>query len=227
MRNFFSILFLSTLILTAIGQNDFECNCKGDFQKVFDFENEQGNKLLICGIIQDTLNNESMKITSISIYDCSNMDLVLTYDHDRIIPFTVTKFNDSIVFSNHHFVPMENNWKMTSIPFKEWTVKFAENKAEVSTGKIVFDYPDLSKKQSDSIQNICETLESCQEKVFYPLEYETLYILFIGALKDISNARWTFEHLRENFKFDVAAMETLNEIHYSVLVESINRDLHF
>ena len=54
----------------------------------------------------------------------------------------------------------------------------------------------------------------------YPLDYETLYILFVGAFKDIANSRWTYEHLRENFEFDGAAAETLGEIHYQTLIKN-------
>jgi hypothetical protein len=219
MTKFYLMILLLTFLTDAFGQDEFECKCKSYFQTVFHMTDKDNNELLICGLIQDTLTDNSMEITSISVYDCSNNELVLTYDYDEIIPFTVTKFNDSIVFHNHHFVPIGDDWKMTSTPFEEWTIKFIDDSADVSIGKIIFNYPEISAIQTDSIRTICKTLDSYKEKVMYPLDYEKLYILFIGALKDVSNARWTYEHLRENFVFDGAAAETLGEIHYTTLIK--------
>lgn len=213
------MILLLPFLADAFGQDKIECKCKSYFQTVFHLTDKENNELLVCGLIQDTLSDNSMKITSISVYDCSNKELLLTYDYDEIVPFTVTKFNDSIVFYSHHFVPIGDDWKMSSVPFEEWTIKFINDTAEVSSGRIIFKYPEISKNQTDSIQSICKTLDSYKEKVMYPLDYETLYILFVGALKDVSNARWIYEHLRDNFLFDGAAAETLGEIHYKTLIK--------
>lgn len=218
MTRFTIILLLLTSLTETFGQSNFECKCKSYFQKVFQMTDKEDNALLVCGLIKDTVTDNSIKINSISVYDCSNQELVLTYNHDEIVPFTVTNYNDSIVFYNHHFVPIGDDWKMTSAPFEEWTVKFVNDTADVSTGRIIFNYPELSTNQVDSIKTICKILNSYKGKVLYPLGYETLYILFVGALKDIAKSRWTYENLRKNFEFDGAAAETLGEIHYNTLI---------
>ncbi|MBT3206971.1 MAG: hypothetical protein HN704_09195 [Bacteroidetes bacterium] len=216
------ILLLTATTFWSYGQNKFECQCKSYFQTVFNLTDKDNNKLLVCGDNIDTITTNSKEITSISVYDCSNKELVLTYDYDEIIPFTVTKYKDSIAFYNHHFVPIGDDWKMTSLPFTEWTIKFVEDTAEVTEGRVIFNYPDLSQIQIDSISDLCKVLNSYKdkEKTMYPLDYETIYVLFIGALKNIKDSRTIYENLKERFEFDGAAAETLGEIHYRTLIEN-------
>lgn len=167
---------------------------------------------------------DSMEITSLSVYDCLLKEFIVDFSYDEVFSYTVANYKDSMIFTSQHFVPMGDSWEMTNIPFEESTIRVVNDKVSISNEQIVFKYPELTQNQIDSINKICDKLTSNNKvaKSMYPLDYETIYILFIGALKEIGDSRLIFENLKENFEFDGAAAETLEEIHYETLIRNKN-----
>lgn len=213
----FTIILLALLCSFEAMAQKQRCNCVDGSQQIVNLI-EEGNELLVCGIpsVDDTT-----FVYGLTVYDCSSQRLLIDLSYDEIWPHSIKKYRDSIAIVDYHFAPLGDEWLQSALPFSEKIIKLQNGKAVVSDRTIVFEYPALSENQIDSIKSINKTLEEYtgDKKIMYPLPYETLYILFVGAFKDVSNSREIFKTLREKFEFDGAVEETLGEISFKTLIE--------
>ena len=220
MKYTFVCLFLLFSSTPTMGQRQDNCECTKGLKRIYTLE-KNNQKVIICGLNIEEIDDNSIQITSLTIIDCQKNQVLIDKSLDEIFPYRITSYDDSIVISDQHFVPIGDNWEMTSIPLTEKTLSVNNESIQLSNERMVFKYPELNTIQVDSINSICKTLEpSLNDKgQHYPLGYETLYILFVGAYKNIGNSRFIFEQLRNKFVFDGAVAETLGEIHYELLIK--------
>jgi hypothetical protein len=140
---------------------------------------------------------------------------------NEVFPHSIRLIKGGFLITDYHFAPIGDDWKQSILPFTETEYKFDINNNLVKTEKLIFQYPELTSKQINDIKELCEKLEDYNgaEKIHYPFDYETIYILFIGAYKDINSSREIFLNLKNLFEFDGAAAETLREISLWRLIE--------
>jgi hypothetical protein len=209
------LLIISIALYTNIVLAQNNCMCENSLEEIY-----RKNEVLICGHIEEQSNSIN-KVKSITILNCSKNEYIINYDGDEITPFSIIFQNDTIVLVEYHYAPMGDDWKISSIPFEKKYIISSYDSIKVTAPEIIFDYPDLSAKQIKDINNICRTLEkhSSDEKRLYPLEYESIYILFIGAYKNIFNSREIYRNIRTKFVLDGAVAETYDEIHYDSLIK--------
>ena len=217
------ILFLCLTLSLALVQCQSKpaCHSPLDDEPLVRLKNDNGNETLIFGNISNTSKTESFNVTELSLYDCKNQHFLIDHAGDEINEFNIKQYIDSTVLTSFHFVPVGDDWDMVDIPYLSQAVYYKNDTLVLTPHRLVFHYPDvLSKTQTDSITSICRFLDHFESETqsFYPLDYETLYILFVGAIKNVVNSRIIFENLENKFIFDGAQAETLAEIAYETIV---------
>jgi hypothetical protein len=213
MRKLLLIIPLTLYTNFVLAQNN--CICDNGLKKIYKI-----NEVLVCGHIEEQINSK-YKLKSLTVLNCTKNEFIVNYDGDEITPFSITFQNDTIILVEYHYAPIGDNWEMSSFPFERKYIISSYDSIQISKPEIIFDYPNLTNNQIKDINNICRTLEhyTSNERKIYPLEYESIYILFIGAYKNISNSREIYRSIRTNFILDGAVAETYGEIHFDSLIK--------
>lgn len=217
-----AILFVTTFLNTS-AQSEEDCSCQNGNDTIFHYHDGNGMGMIVCGYDESQKDAKFLKARAISIFDCEAGQVVFSNLYDEISVYTILTQKHQLVLQTHHFVPVGDDWKMTSIPMVEQDIKYDIRPLRLSEPRFVFDYPTISEVQKDSIRSICGVLlkRASIKKVAYPLDYETLYILFVGAVKNVGDSRSQFENLRKHYLFDGAVAETLGEIQYNFIINNL------
>jgi hypothetical protein len=210
------ILVKLTLTSFTFGQTEIDCTCENYYTKILEYS-DTNNQIIACGSKSDI----DTLIYELSVYDCFLDTLWFDNKFDEIFPHSIKSINGGYSITDYHFAPVGEDWKQFILPFKETEYIFDINNKLTKTEKLIFNYPELSKKQINDIKELCDKLNNhkSKEKIHYPFDSKTIYILFIGAYKDIYSSRQLFLNLENLFKFDGANAETLGEICIEILTE--------
>jgi len=209
------IFTISSLTNVTFGQTTQHCICGDNYEKILTYK-DNSNQLLLCG----TKSDSDSLIYELTVYDCVRQTFLLDNRYDEIFPNYIKLTNKGFIITDYHFAPIGENWEQSIFPFLETEYSFDSTGKPKEKEKIIFDYPDLTLKQINDIKELCDRLHSQKSlnKKHYPFDYETIYILFVGAYKDIYTARQLFFDLKNLFEFDGAAAETLSEIDIERLI---------
>jgi hypothetical protein len=210
------ILVTLTLSNITFGQVENDCACENYYTQVLKYSDAK-NQIIVCG----TKSDDDSLIYEITVYDCMRDTLLFDNKFNEIFPHSIRLIKGGFSITDYHFAPMGDDWKQSKIPFTETQYKFDLNNNLIQTEKLIFNYPELTNKQLNDIKDLCDKLNGFKGKLkgHYPLDYETIYILFVGAYKDVYSSRQLFLNLEIFFEFDGAAAETLREISIERLID--------
>ena len=210
------ILITLTLTSVTFEQIENDCTCENNYTKVLKYSDTK-NQIIVCG----TKSDSDSLIYEMTVYDCLRDTLLFDNKFDEIFPHYIKVINGGFSITDYHFAPIGGEWKQSILPFTETEYIFDINNNLTKTEKLIFNYPELTNKQINDIKDLCDKLNDHKGKVkgHYPFDYETIYILFVGAYKDVYSSRQLFLNLENLFEFDGAAAETLGEISTERLIE--------
>ncbi len=209
------LLAIAGLINVTSAQTTQNCDCEDSDEMVL-FYTDSDNQILVCGTKTD---GDSL-VYELTMYDCLQQTFLIDNRYDEIFPNSIQLTGKGFMVTDYHFAPVGDNWKQTILPFVETEYVF-ENAILKKAEKIIFDYPELTANQINDIKELCDQLYAHKNtgKEYYPFDNETIYILFIGAYKNVYSARQLFFDLTNLFELDGAAAETMSEIAMDRLIE--------
>jgi hypothetical protein len=209
----FSYLLILLIVATS-AQSKCDCNL-GD-SIVSTFSDSTGRSFIVCGSFAEQIDSSTIEINTLTFVDCRQDTVIQMSENDEISRFQVSSENDTLAFSTTIYLPLGENWEVSTIPLMKQKVYRKKGVLEFSESVNVFSYPTLSTQQTDSIRTLCKELSDAlslkEVKNHYPLPYETIPIVFVGAFFNIGDSRMLFKNMRANFEFDGAAAETLAEL---------------
>ena len=190
-----------------------DCKCKGSVETILLFEDKNNNELIICGNLVEKITYNKFVVSEFIIYDCMNKKEIIDCSEDAIFPSIITTTKDSLIVAVSHYF-LNNNWEIDITPAKETVIKFVNNEAVITSEKQVFSVPPLTKEQTDSLFILNKNLreKAIGEKIHYPYDEKTIYLLFMGAIGGNQEAKYLLKNLDKLFILDGTIAETLGEI---------------
>jgi len=211
----FSIILISIALISINCNVDkfSDCKCKGDAEPILFFKDKNDNKLIVCGNFEKKITDNKFVVSEFIIYECMNEKEVINYSEDATFKSVITIEKDSVIITETHYI-LNNNWEIDITPAKETVIKFVNDEAVITSEKQAFVVPPLTKEQTDSLfilnKNLIEKAKG--EKIHYPYDEKTIYLLFMGAINGNQDAKYLLRNLGELFILDGAIAETLGEI---------------
>lgn len=214
-KKYIKLIIVSILIYSI---SLYSCNpnrkdlVKCSFHENYILEIKNKN-ILICA----NQNDDDTLLTEITIYNTLNDSIIFDTKGDAASNYSIKNDDNGLSVYSHVYFPFGNNFKEIIGLISAKTVISIDNNETINLSSYnIFNYPELSISQIDSIYNICNTIDSIiknKDKIIsYPLPYETLFLIFIGAHHQIGDAHKVWIQLPEYFEFDGAASETLSEL---------------
>mgnify|MGYP000663420851 CR=1 FL=1 len=74
----------------SMAQENARCKCRNNFKGVFISTDKDQNKMLVCGQLEKRISASKYLLKQISVYDCTNEELILNYDYDHIYEYELT-----------------------------------------------------------------------------------------------------------------------------------------
>jgi len=176
---------------------------------------DNSKQLMVCG----HKNEEDSLLTEITVFDILHDSVVFDTEGDAISRYSIGNTDSGLAIVNYRFMLIGDKFEeMTTIP-SEILLFYANNHQKLTfTSYNIFSYPRLTAPQIDSINKVCDVIvntiaaQPTTQKHHYPLPYETMYLLYIGAFHNMDNAYDIWTNLSEHFEFDGAEAETLSEL---------------
>ena len=181
------------------------------------------NKVTICGYLNESKKNEYL-ISEFSMKNCETGEYILDTHLEAMETFLIKAFKDSIVINEMQWIPdsLMNNQKL--VPLCYQTLKISPGgKIIMGAPKFIFKKPKLSLYQKKYLDSICDYLRAkkTSPKTLYPLDDNSIYGLFLGALWKYGDSYDLFVNIDKYFLLDGAIAETNGAIPFEYIMNKL------
>ena len=214
MRSHILYLSISPILLLACNTTDvlsptFKCASHSNYS----LEVKDATKhMVVCA----NKNAENELLTEIAVVNKFNDSVIFESTGDAITKYSVANTDSGLAIVDYRFMPVGDKFEeMMVIPSNILLMSASTPQDIKSKYYSVFSYPPLTPTQIDTINKVCVVIAdkiNPQAKSQYPLPYETMYLLYLGAYHKMDNAFEIWTHLADYFEFDGAVSETYSEL---------------